>query len=506
MKRSFFPLLAALVLAGLASKTAAQQTNPAGGNLHPFGVQTGATPVASGTTPATQPSSTTPTTGSTSTVGWIPQPTVPAFPGAALFNDQPPFLAGVRVNRDDLVYREGETLKIEFTAERDAYLYLIYHQADGQSALLFPNEAKSDNRVAGRQWVSVPAAGEEFRFRITAPFGTEVLQVIATTKPSPELDGLVARTGRAAPVSAEVLGRLQQRLAGDRNTWTEHRLPIQTVAKSQPSPTRKANRVGLFVGINQFQVGEEKDGSEGRNARFRLGAELMCKTMLERGGLDPQRAKLLTGKDATRENIEAAVTRWLPSVSAPGDTVFLFYAGHGGLIKNLDGTKPDGKDGVLTTYNNAFQSKKLNEDDWDAEARANWISDIALARWLQELPGRQIVVLVSSCHSAAIIDGKLLAKFGSREVARVKGISAVNVVVMTSCMPDETTLSNVKKPVYLSLYLSEAMAKLPAPVTLQQAFDYYRQQHRLRLEREGDIGYHEPVLTDLALLPIVLVP
>lgn len=432
------------------------------------------------------------------------QATVPQFPGSGLFNDHPPFLAGVKVNHSDLTYRAGDTLSVEFTAEREAYLYLLYHQADGSSLLLFPNEARSDGHVAANQSVTVPQPNEEFRFRVAAPFGAEVLQVVASLKPLEDLDTLVQKSGRAATVSSEVLTRLIPRLTADPTSWTEHRVPIRTTASAEASPTRKPARVGLFVGVNLFERTAEK--GEGDNARFRLGAELMAQTMLQRGGLDPQRTQTLIGQQATRANIEAAITRWLPSITQPGDNVFIFYAGHGGLIKNLDGTKPDGKDGILTTYNDAFESQKQSEDEWDANARKSFISDITLARWLQELPGRQITLLISSCHAGSMIDATLLAKFASREVVRVKGISALNVVVLASCSTDEQTLSATKTPVFLAQYLSEAMTQLPTPVTLEQAFDYYRQAHRRRMEQDGTIGYHEPVLTDTALLPIVLVP
>lgn len=467
--------------------------------------QTPAPPVGS---PATsQPANTTNTAGQANAAqpGWLSaQGTVPPFAGSGLFNDRPPFLANVKVNHFDLTYRAGETLSVEFTAEREAYLYLLYHQADGSSLLLFPNEARSDCHVAARQRISVPASGEDYRFRVAAPFGAEVLQVVASLKSLQELDSLVQKTGRAAPVSKEVLAQLQTRLTADLASWTEHRVPIRTVATSEGGSGRKPSRVGLFVGVNMFEL-TAKNG-EGNNARFRLGAELLAQTMLQRGGLDPQRTKTLVGQETTRANIEAAITRWLPSVTQPGDSVFIFYGGHGGLIRNLDGTKPDGKDGVLTTYNNAFESQKLSGDEWDAGARKNYISDITLARWLQELPGRQITLMISSCHAGSMIDAKLLAKFASREVSRVKGISAMNVVVMASCSTDEETLSSPKAPVFLAQYLSEAMTKLPAPVTLQQAYEYYREAHRRRLEQDGVIGFHEPVLTDTALLPVVLAP
>lgn len=496
-------LLAGLLVLASASMPAVQtwaqapssQQNPTT-SVPPFGgfgqAPSGSSPLTTGQASVSQPS-------------WLStQSTVPPFAGSVLFNDRPSFLAGVKVNHRDLVYQAGETLAVEFTAEREAYLYLLYHQADGTSLLLFPNEARSDNRVAARKWVAVPDAGEEFRFRVSAPFGTEVLQVVASLSPLDELDGLVQKSGRAYPVSQEVISRLHERLSSDLSSWTEHRVPIRTVDASGEVASRKASRVGLFIGVNKFALTESK--GEGINARFRLGAELMAKVMVERGGVDPQRAQTLVGEQATRANIEAAITRWLPSVTQPGDTVFIFYGGHGGLIKNLDGTKPDGKDGVLTTYNNLFEAKKLTNDEWDAGARQNYISDIALARWLQELPGRQIVVMISSCHAGSMIDARLLARYASREVTRVKGISESNVVVIASCTTDEQTLSNVKKPVYLAQYLADAMTQLPGPVSLQRAFEYYRQTHRLRLEQDGVVGYHEPVMTDTALLPIMLVP
>jgi hypothetical protein len=488
--------LAIVAFGFLAISVAGGQTSPRPA-LHPFGsapAQTRSTGMGPTTTPtaAGQPA-------------WLPpKATVPAFPGAALVNDRPPFLAGVKVNHRDLAYHDGDTLSVEFTADREAYLYLIYHQADGKSYLLFPNEAFVANRVPANKWISVPDAGQEFRFRISSPFGTEVLQVLATLAPARELESLVHKTGQAAPVTQKTLDELQQRLKKDPAAWTEHRVSIRTAAKNEKQSPHKAARVGLFVGVNKFETGEEKE--EGKNPRFRLGAELMAKVMVERGRLDPQRTKTLVGEQATRDNIEAAITRWLPGVTQPGDTVFIFYGGHGGLVKNLDGTKPDGKDGVLTTYNNAFQSRKLSSDDWDAEARKAWISDGTLARWLQELPGRQIAVIISSCHAGTMIDARLLAKYGSREATRVKGISGLNVAVLVSCFPDEQTLSNATKPVWLAYYLAEAMTRLPGPVTLSRAFEYYRQEHRKRLAQDGDTGFHEPVLTDTALLPIMLAP
>ncbi len=452
------------------------------------------------TKPKTPVKPTTPVKRAPPTPPMRPKPPGPEFPGSMLFNDRPAFLAGVRVNHGDLYYREGDHLAMEFMAEREAHLYLIYHQADGKSLLLFPNEVRTDNRIPAKQPVGIPGADEGFRFRVSPPFGTEVLQVLATLQPAAELDRLVAKTGRAAPVAPKVFATLDSRLQKDLASWTEQRLVIRTAAGVEgPPPSPKGERVGLFIGVSKFAVGEA-------GVRFKLGAQLMAKTMVERGRVNPEKAKTIVDQEASRANIQTAITRWLPSVSQPGDTVFIFYAGHGGTVKNLDGTKVDGRDGVLTTYDNNWESQKMSSDEWDNMARSRYISDDALARWLQELPGRQIALLICSCHAGTMVDARVLAKFASREAARVKGISQLNVAIIANAFPDEVSYSRRDKPVWLAQDLSEAMTKLPAPVTLRQAFEYYREEHRRRFAKDNNSGFHEFVYTDTALLPILLAP
>ena len=255
----------------------------------------------------------------------------------------------------------------------------------------------------------------------------------------------------------------------------------------------------MFIGVSK----SERTGE--LTQRFSLGCQLMAKTMLEHSGLDSQHVVVLTDEDASRAKIENAIGKWLPSVSQPGDTVFIFYAGHGGVAADPD--RSDLRDGFLTTYDDVLGGGQLTQEEWEARCREKFITDTALARWLQELPGRQIVLMLSTCHGGSMIDAGILAKFGAREAVRVKGISQINVAVLASCSPEESTTSPQNKyPVYMAEYLSKAMTDLPAPVTLHQAYDYYHQAMRRNLVKLGTMGAHEPVLTDTALLPILLVP
>lgn len=190
------------------------------------------------TTPDDKPSATEPVTSQTlNTTPVDPSASESSspsttFPGAKLINAKPPFLAAILVDHADHVYREGDKLNVRFQAEQDAHLYLLYHQSDGSTVLLFPNEANRDGRVAAKTPVTIPPADNSFRFRVSPPFGTEHLQVIASTKPLTDLDGLIQKAGRAPAISADLLTKLDETLKQDASIWTEHHVRITTQPKT----------------------------------------------------------------------------------------------------------------------------------------------------------------------------------------------------------------------------------------------------------------------------------
>lgn len=438
--------------------------------------------------------------------GWCAEepPLTVDFPSARLFNGRPPFLAGVKLFHEDLVYREGETLRVKFTAEREAYLYLLYHQANRITLLLFPNEAQPENRVPGRQDMLVPDLADSFAFRVQAPLGTEVLQVLASLEPLEELDNLLRKDANAVFVPRKILDSLCDRLLKEPATWTEHRVPIETVSRQAEFAPRTPSRVGLFIGVNKYQNPKLCQPLE----ELRRGAELMAKVFVDRGGLDPQHTRLILGEDATRDNLQEAFVTWLPSVSKPGDTVFIFYTGHGLRLSEANAHGADVSDHGLTTYDNDVGENIGSTEELEARLRQRLILDDVLARWLQELVGRQVVLMLDSCHSGGMVDGRRLARFFQREAARVKSISQLNVTVITGCGPDET----VRTPIgegrvsWMPYFFDDAMRKFPRPLLLQEAFVHYATGMRPWLEKFGAAGLQEPQMFDSALIPIVLAP
>ena len=431
------------------------------------------------------------------------------FPGDRLFNGRPPFLAGVILDRTSAKYEQGELIGVTFQAEETAHLYLLYHQADGTTALLFPNVAERQTLVPARTKKQLPTPGGGFRFRVQAPFGREVLQVLAANTPLQELDTLVIAGQKQAPtVSQELLDRMAARLQYDASTWAEHRIPLETVPKpAAPRPPQRPvapQRIALFVGIGKYQHPELAE----THAELSNSAKVMHRHMLDAGKLNPDRTRLLLDEQATRGRIEESMVSWLPSVSKPGDTVFVYFSGHAAQFETTDKSEPDGKDEALCPYDLTAGRPELAIAERVAAMKKSSILDDTLARWLQELSGRQVVLILDTCHSGGVTAGKTAAlAWADEESARLKDISQLNTVILASCAVDEQSLfaGTRNQTMWFTYCLTELFEKRQ-PVTVQEACRYSQRRMRELLRAGNADRTQEPQLFDRALLPIALIP
>src|SRR5687768_16546251 len=71
----------------------------------------------------------------------------------AIVHPAPSFMVRAEANNPTRTYREGQGLSLKVNSEQDAYLYVIYQQADGQAFQIFPNSKQKDNRVKAGQAV-----------------------------------------------------------------------------------------------------------------------------------------------------------------------------------------------------------------------------------------------------------------------------------------------------------------------------------------------------------------
>jgi hypothetical protein len=306
-------------------------------------------------------------------------------------------------------------------------------------------------------------------------------------------------------VSAELIAKLQERIAKEPAEFGEHRVRLHTQAKNESSePDRKPARFGLYIGVNRYQ--DAKSAAE--FAEVKQSAEHMAAQLTKRGGVPSENTRLLTDEQSTRANIEEAFTKWLPQATRPGDTIFVFYVGHGQQVRSLDRQRVDGLESYLTVYDNDPGPVRTVEE-YENWVRGRMILESTLARWLQELPGRQIVLLVEACRSGGLASTKGPQSrwtYFADQGARVKGISQLGTIVICACAADENDRFSKNAITWMPFFLSEAMDKFPAPLTVRQAFDHYRQGVKVRRAQNDEHGQQEPVMVDNALLPIELVP
>ena len=452
-----------------------------------------------------------------------PPPQVPTVGVAdAIFNDKPSFLVAAEVNRPTREYREGDFLTIRVTSEEDAYLYVLYQQADGQIFQVFPNKFQQVNLVKARQAVRVPAESDLFRWSVGAPYGKEVVKVIATKEPVDILSKPELSKARFNPVSAKQLKGVEIELGEDKPiVWGETDVELHTYANAQPPEQSAQRRWGVFFGVSkhkfnvykiaagqiQKDAGEEVTFKSNDLSAAHRDAQKFSQMMKIAGRLDG--LKLLTNEQATKANMQEAITRWLPSVARPGDTVVIYYSGHTGQMTDLSGDETDGKDEYLVPHDifgpaefNAlgmlYKAGKLNADDRsffenqesairglgeNPEAKMiddSGITDDLMARWLKRLDGRQVVFISDSCHSGGFAQDEATYKslkpdftfnLFEGEAVRLKNLGQSNHAIFCAAHANETATERVTSDMGVMTYcIVEFMNRSQGSQRLEDCF------------------------------------
>lgn len=424
-------------------------------------------------------------------------PVKPTGLASKLFNDKPSFLVGVRVNRPTCEYREGDALTVQVTSEEDAYVYVLYQQSDGQIFQVFPNKFQANNLVKARQSVRVPAESDLFRWVVAKPFGKEAIKVLATKEPVDVLAQPELLKGRFNPVNAKTMKGIEVELGKDQPIrWAETDVEICTFPNTQPPEASKAKRFGVFFGVsehryNKFVVAAKgKESSKDLNAAHR-DAQKLAEAMRVGGRLDE--IKLFTNDQATKANMQAAITEWLPSVSRPGDTVVIYFSGHTGQMPDSSGDETDGKDEYLVPHDMLGPQEFLamaqlhKEGKLTAAETAEFerirsdieqlgpqpelqlvtntsVTDDQMARWVQRLDGRQVVFISDSCHSGGFAQDEANFKgqaefspetsfdFLQGEAGRLKNLGQSDHAILCAAHANEVALERPTKDMSVLTY------------------------------------------------------
>lgn len=478
--------------------------------------------------------------------------------GPAPRQDAPSFFVRLEVNHATRSYREGDALSLTAVSEVDCYAYVLYRQADGQSFQVFPNSSQPENRLKARRPASIPGRDDLFRWQVAAPFGAERLTLLCTQEPIEELSAVELRSKRFNPLSLERLKGVELEIGKEEPAgWGMDEIELTTHPRSEAARTTRHKRVGVFFGVAQYQFNIEAEAAGGRGlnlATCHRDARQMADVLQEVGELAEVRT--FTNEEATRQNLEQAITAWLPQATRPGDTVIIYFSGHGMKARDEGDDEADGEDEILVPHDFVSleilnEAVKRSQDGTLAPANARraaealaivkragsiekggaalvretGVSDDLFAHWLQRLAGRQVVVVLDICFAGgfATQEKDLFAAgqakafdFVDGELSRLKDLGQKDLALLASS--STLTTSAVRKEDDLSVmtyYLLEAVQAAPAQVTMEGAHQHCKQAMQAYFERMNQqaqaagkpkLQPHEPQLFNYSARPVFLKP
>jgi hypothetical protein len=106
---------------------------------------------------------------------------------------------------DGETYVEGQKVSYFFSANQDAYILLVYEDAQRNLVQILPNRYSGPGFYKAGKFFKIPDDKDEFEFEITPPFGTERLWAFAASRPFPELQGREFDNGKVLEQDMEAI-------------------------------------------------------------------------------------------------------------------------------------------------------------------------------------------------------------------------------------------------------------------------------------------------------------
>ena len=138
---------------------------------------------------------------------------------------------------------EGERLVIFVESEKDAYLKLDYYTAEGKVVHLVPNVFTNEARIQGGEKYSFGDEGATAEFKISGPFGEEIIKALASTVP---FDSALIEAGQVSETTA-YLTKMQNALKDKAKdgTWASAMVAISTSNKEDLQVARDRKNIEM---------------------------------------------------------------------------------------------------------------------------------------------------------------------------------------------------------------------------------------------------------------------
>lgn len=177
----------------------------------------------------------------------------------------------------------------------------------------------------------------------------------------------------------------------------------------------------LIIGVEKY--------ADLENVSNVLGGENDARAMKnlaeQKLGFNPNAIHFLLNSSATSANIRKEVQNWLIKQTKTDDRVFLFFAGHGTQVKDINGDEDDGFDEAIVPF------------DVNVSKPSQLILDDEINQWLNDLRGRRVVMIFDSCNSGTV------TRSFSEQTKYARFLPLPNLVAQTRSVTDSDGYSPV---------------------------------------------------------------
>jgi uncharacterized caspase-like protein len=236
--------------------------------------------------------------------------------------------------------------------------------------------------------------------------------------------------------------------------------------------------------------------------------------MVKDGKFDKDKTYVLTNEKATLSNIRMYICEKLVQDTRPGDTVMIYWSGHGGRCASTAG---NAFDEFLVPYDGSLDSND--------SVRRTMLLDKTMARWVQALDGRKVMVVLDTCHSGGFgagakgmkkkddesfvkgignvgLDKWAQPHFLADEMSRAKSIGQKDAAVLASSTAKQVSFERRDKTLSVMTYfVVDYVKSSKGPLTLEQVYKGIEKKVPEYVEKEFEGTTQTPVFSDQAVVP-----
>ena len=281
----------------------------------------------------------------------------------------------------------GETVELSFRSSQTGYVTLWDVGTSGRVARLYPNQYGGTMRVEAGQQYGAGGAGDRFKFQAGGPVGMEDVYAVWTrtsdVQPTQErynsatelkqalqaVERLPHSDWATAKVTFEIQGAPQAQVSPPPAPE-----PVHTSVTQQPGTTYL-----LAMGANVGELTKPNDD-----------AEQFATTM--KSVMHIPSPNLRVVKNAHVQDFRQGM-EWLRDQAKAGDTVVIYFSGHGTTVGDDNQDEADGLDEVFVMYDAAQAPMP---------SRQHGVVDDQFTTWVRALSTQKVVIFIDACFSGGL--------------------------------------------------------------------------------------------------------